>query len=74
MNQQHMDQQMALNELLKDATDTACSCGNIYFTPAINLKRVSALISPTKQEELAQMGVLLCSKCGTKFERPTIIS
>jgi hypothetical protein len=67
-------QQIALEELLKDAQDVACGCGNIYFTPAVNLKKVSALVSPTHREELAQMGVLLCSKCGTKFERSVIVS
>jgi hypothetical protein len=67
-------QQLSVEDLLKDATEIACSCGNEHFVAAINLKKVSALISPTKREEIAQVGVLICSKCGLQFERPKIIS
>ena len=42
-------QKMRVN--LQDADDVACDeCENTYFSPAIIIKRVSALLSPTGQE------------------------
>ena len=56
-------QKMRIN--LQDADDVACDeCENTYFSPAIIIKRVSALLSPTGQEMMAPVQLFQCSKCG----------
>ena len=50
---------------LQDADDVACDeCENTYFSPAIIIKRVSALLSPTGQEMMAPVQLFQCNKCG----------
>lgn len=39
-------------------------CGCDIFIPAVKLYTVSALVSPTGQELLAQQPVLVCKSCG----------
>ena len=50
---------------MKNATPKKCLvCGSELFTSAIKLYTVSALLSPTGQELLAQQPVLICNNCG----------
>ena len=56
-------QKMRIN--LQDADDVVCDeCENTYFSPAIIIKRVSALLSPTGQEMMAPVQLFQCNKCG----------
>jgi len=48
---------------LKNATPKLCECGCKYFTPVVQVFTVSALVSPTGQELMAQQPVLLCLEC-----------
>lgn len=49
---------------LKNATPKLCSaCGSNLFVPAIKVFVVSALVSPTGQEMIAQLPVLVCRVC-----------
>lgn len=48
---------------LKNATPKLCSCNCDIFIPGVKLFTVSALVSPTGQELLAQQPCLVCSKC-----------
>jgi len=48
---------------LSKATQKACMCGCKYFIQAITVYTISALVSPTGQEMMAQLPVLLCRKC-----------
>ena len=48
---------------LKNATPKACECGCKYFIPVVMLYTVSALVSPTGQEMMAQQPVLVCLEC-----------
>lgn len=41
----------------------ACACGCTYFVPAVTVHMISALISPTGQELMAQVPVLICLEC-----------
>lgn len=45
----------------------ACSCGNETFTEVITLKKISALLSPTGREMIAELRQKICLKCGEKF-------
>lgn len=55
---------------LDDAEDIACDgCGNTYFTPAVMIKRLSPLVSPTGQEALVPVQLFQCNKCGHVNDR-----
>lgn len=49
---------------LKNATPKVCECSCEIFIPGVKLYTVSALVSPTGQELLAQQPVLCCKSCG----------
>lgn len=51
-------------EMMKNFKNITCSCGGIIFEEGIILKKISAIISPTGQEELYPLEVLVCKKCG----------
>jgi hypothetical protein len=48
---------------LKDTPPTSCSCGCVLFQQLIMCYTVSALLSPTGKELLAQRPVLVCVEC-----------
>ena len=48
---------------MKNAVPKLCGCGCSYFTPAIMVFTISALVSPTGQELVAQQPVLICMDC-----------
>jgi hypothetical protein len=53
---------------LKNATQRECECGCKLFVPAVTVYTVSALVSPTGQELLAQQPVLVCLECRKVFK------
>ena len=52
---------------LKNATKQTCICGCDSFIPAINIFKVSAIISPTGQELIANQQIVICSNCKKPF-------
>lgn len=48
---------------LTKAAQRACVCGCVYFTQAVTVHVISALLSPTGKEMLAQMPALICMEC-----------
>jgi hypothetical protein len=48
---------------IKNTTEITCTCGSKYFTGAVMLRKVSAIVSPTGQEMIAQQPVIICVKC-----------
>ena len=48
---------------LSKATQRLCACGCQYFTPAVTVHIVSALLSPTGQELPVQVPALVCLEC-----------
>lgn len=50
---------------LKNATQKVCECGCQYFQTVSMAYIVSALVSPTGQELLAQRPILVCLQCKT---------
>lgn len=67
-NQHQAPQPQQINVDIKDATPKLCSCGCKFFIPAIMCYTVSALLSPTGQELLAQQPVLVCLECKLPIE------
>jgi hypothetical protein len=67
-NQHPLPQPQQINVDIKDATPKLCSCGCKFFQPAIMCYTVSALLSPTGQELLAQQPVLVCMECKIPME------
>jgi len=59
--------QARLNVDLSKCESLACKCGNESFTEVITLKKISALLSPTGREMVAQLRQLTCLKCNETF-------
>ena len=67
MNPNANQQPQQIQVDLRNATPQVCKCGNNLFQPAIMLFSVSALLSPTGQELLAQQPVIVCLSCREPF-------
>lgn len=53
-----------LNIDIEKAEDVGCKeCGNLYFSPVLMIKRLSALLSPTGKELKFPVHALQCIKC-----------
>ena len=52
---------------LKNATKQVCICGCDSFIQALNIFKVSAIISPTGQELIANQQIVICSNCKKPF-------
>ena len=50
--------------IIKDAKLVKCDCGGAIFQEKMMLKRISKFASPTGQDELFPMNVLICDACG----------
>ena len=53
---------------LTNATPKECMCGCRNFEPVIRVFIVSALLSPTGQELMAQQPVLVCCDCKKELD------
>lgn len=51
-------------KIVLNSPNVACKCGCKTFIPAVALKKVSALVSPTGKEEIMDIPIYVCSKCG----------
>jgi hypothetical protein len=67
-NQHHAPQPQQIQVDLKDATPKLCSCGCAIFQLGIMCYTISAIISPTGQELLAQQPVIVCMECKKVME------
>lgn len=57
-------QQIQVNVDLSTADQIFCPhCGAKVFQPGITLYRISAIVSPTGQEMMAQQPILMCINC-----------
>jgi hypothetical protein len=60
---------------LSDTEELACKkCGNVFFRQVTQVRRLSAIKSPTGQEEILTVGALKCDECGEIFKPTSIIS
>jgi len=53
---------------LKNAVPRECGCGCKYFISVIQVSTISALVSPTGQELIAQRPVLVCLECKKELD------
>ena len=54
-----------LNVDLVNQPDITCEkCQNMIFLPAVRIKKISALMSPTGKETIAPVQVFACANCG----------
>ena len=58
-------------DIIKQSKTFTCDCGGVLFQPGVVFKRISPLISPSGDEELYPLDVLICTKCG---KVPTIFN
>jgi hypothetical protein len=61
-------EQMQVNIDLDKTTQKVCECGDKFFVPAVTVHTVSAILSPTGQELVAQVAVLVCMECKTALK------
>ena len=62
MNQQQLQ---ISPDMVKNAKQVECDeCGNITFKEVLTFKKMSAILSPTGQEEVVPMPIVVCEKCG----------
>jgi hypothetical protein len=60
-----MENQQQLRVDLSQTTDVVCSeCQSTLFVQAYQMKRLSALVSPTGQEALIPISTFCCKACG----------
>ena len=58
-------EQPGLNVDFSQTTSEVCeSCGNNTFTQVYQMRKLSALLSPTGQETMIPIQVFVCAKCG----------
>ena len=51
-------------EMLRNSKNIVCECGGLIFSEKLFFKRISAIISPSRKEEIAPMPIIVCEKCG----------
>ena len=57
--------QTNINLKLDDLTDIKCNeCESEYFRPAMLMKRLSPLVSPTGNEQIVPIQIFRCDDCG----------
>ncbi len=49
---------------IKSSPVFKCTCGGITFSEKLTFRKLSALISPTGNEEMMPVPVFVCDKCG----------
>ena len=58
-------QQPQMNIDFSQTTEECCeSCGNNTFVQVYQMRKLSALLSPTGQEAMIPIQVFACAKCG----------
>jgi len=63
MHSQDIDPQQQVRIDISQAEDVPCSCGNLYFSPVMGLKRLSPILSPTGEELKFPVNALQCTNC-----------
>ena len=79
--QQAAQGQMGMNIDLDKATTLKCEakkidlekgiemeCGGEIFSPGVELKRLSALVSPNGQTSVVPVQIFYCVKCGARYD------
>lgn len=51
-------------EIIRSQKTVICECGGMVFEPGYVFKKMSALISPSGEEEMYPLETFICKKCG----------
>ena len=49
---------------ISDSPTLKCSCGGMVFQEALLFKKISAILSPTGEEEMYPVRLIVCKNCG----------
>ena len=53
---------------LSECPDVKCeACEGVHFIPAVRIKKISMIISPTGKEEMQPIQCFLCVKCSAEL-------
>jgi hypothetical protein len=64
-------------EQIKNSKQVECDCGGVIFVEKMMFKKISPILSPTGNEEIYPMQVIVCDSCGkipTQFNPHNLIS
>ena len=50
--------------VILDSPNVVCECGCKTFTPAAILKKVSRVVTATGRDEIVEIPVYVCTRCG----------
>jgi len=64
MNQKQVTSSKITPDVIKNSAIVECECGGKIFVEKLVFKKLSALISPSGNEELIPLPLLICEKCG----------
>ena len=51
-------------DMMRSFKTLTCDCGGMLFHNGVVIKKISAIISPSGEEEAYPLEVLVCEKCG----------
>ena len=50
-------------EIIQNSPTIKCECGGMVFTEKLVFKKMSALLSPSGQEEMFPLNAMVCDSC-----------
>ena len=59
----NVNSEQSVNIEIDQLENVKCDCGCETFIPAVKVKKISAIISPSGREEKAAVQTLVCIKC-----------
>lgn len=59
----HTQQVPITPEMMKNAKQSQCECGSVFFKPVVQQFTLSHLVSPVGQDLLWQVPCLICARC-----------
>ena len=51
-------------DMLRSSKTITCDCGGMVFMEKLFFKKISAIISPSGNEEVAPIPIIVCENCG----------
>jgi len=51
-------------DIIKQSKTLTCECGGMLFQSGMIFKKLSQFVSPTGNEEIFPIDVVICAKCG----------
>jgi hypothetical protein len=63
MKETQMGKSQITPTMLRSSKNVECDCGGLIFAEKLFFKKISAIISPSGNEEVAPMPIIVCENC-----------